>query len=96
MNIRPFKYVSLDDAAMRAMGAAFDQACGALGNFGTGVVVREIMAKRIVEVAKNGERDPSRLYQLALDALGIDEQSATQLAAQAPPPAYAFDHVSSA
>ena len=81
MNILPFNDVSFDDAAMRTMGAAFDQACGALGNFGTGVIVREIMAKRIVEVAKNGERDPARLYQQALDALGIDEQSATQLAA---------------
>jgi hypothetical protein len=73
--------VWFDDAAMRAIGTAFDQACGALGNFGTGVIVREIMAKRIVEVAKNGERDPGRLYRQALDALGIDEQSATQLAA---------------
>ena len=43
--------------------------------------MREIVAKRIIEVAKKGERNPARLYQQALDALGIDEQSATQLAA---------------
>jgi len=69
-----------DDAAMRAMGVAFDQACDALGNFGTGVTVREIMAKRVVDVAKRGERNPARLCQQALDAL-IDEPSATQLPA---------------
>ena len=82
MNILPFiKDVWFDDGAMRVMGDAFDQACEALGNFGTGVIVREIMAKRIVEVAKTGERDPSRLYREALGSLGIDEQSATDLAA---------------
>jgi hypothetical protein len=39
------------------------------------------MAKRVVGVTKKGERNPARLYQQALDALGIDEPSATQLLA---------------
>ena len=73
--------VSFDDETMRAMGEAFDHACDALGNFGIGVTVREIIAARIVEVAKTGERNPYRLCQQALKALGIDEKSANQLAA---------------
>ena len=73
--------VSFDDIAMRAMGAAFDQACDALGNFGTSVTAREIVAKRIIEVAKTGERNPSNFYRQALKTLGVDEMSANQLAA---------------
>jgi hypothetical protein len=73
--------VWFDDETMRAMSEAFDQACDALGNFGEGVTVREIIVKRIIEVAKNGERNPVRFYQQALKALGIDEMSANQLAA---------------
>jgi hypothetical protein len=73
--------VSFDDATMRAMGEAFDQACDALGNFGTGATVHEILARRIVEAARIGERNPNRLYRQALNAMGIDERSANQLAA---------------
>jgi len=87
MNIHSFiKDVSFDDQAMRTMGEAYDRACGSLGPFGASVTVREIMAKRIVEAAKMGERDPSRLYRHALNELGIDETTATQLAAWAKPP----------
>ena len=73
--------VSFDDAAMRVMGAAFDQACDALGIFGTSVTVREIVAKRIIEVAKLGERDQSRLYRHAVDGLGIDRGLSNKMAA---------------
>jgi hypothetical protein len=92
MNIRLFIHdVSFDDEAMRAMGEAYDQACVALGNFGIAVTVREIIAKRIIEVAKTGERDPSSLYRQALKTLDIDETLANQLVRRpgsSPPPAY--------
>jgi hypothetical protein len=58
--------VSFDDKTLRAMGKAYDHACDALGCFGIAVTVREIIAKRIVEVARMGERDPTRLYREAL------------------------------
>ena len=74
-------HVSFDDETMQAMSEAFDQSCDVLGSFGKGVTVREIIARRIVEAAKIGERDPTRLYRQALNAMGIDEQSANQLAA---------------
>jgi hypothetical protein len=73
--------VSFDDEAMRAMGEAFDRVCDVLGDFGAGATVDEIIARRIVEAAQMGERDPSRLYLQTLNALGIDEKSAVQLAA---------------
>ena len=82
IDIRPFiNDVSFDQQAMRAMGEPFDQACDVLGTIGVGATVREIMANRIIDVAQTGERDPSRLYRQALEALGIDETSAAQLAA---------------
>ena len=73
--------VSFDDETMQAMSEAFDQVCDVLGNFGAGATVNEIIARRIVEAAQMGERDPSRLYLQTLNALGIDEKSAIQLAA---------------
>ena len=65
--------VSFDDETMRVMGEVFDRTCDVLGNFSEGVTVREIIAKRIVEVAKTGERNPSHLYQQTLQVLGSDE-----------------------
>ena len=64
MNIIPIPGASFDDAATLAMGEAFDRACKSLRN--TGSAMREITANRIIELAKNGERDPARLYEQAL------------------------------
>ena len=63
------------------MGEAFDRVCDALGNLSEGVAVREIIAKRIIEVAKTGDRNPSNFYRQALKTLGVHEMSANQLAA---------------
>ena len=56
MNIVAIQDVSFDDEATRAMGAAFDQACRSLRHFAHFDRVRELVAKRIIEAAKNGER----------------------------------------
>ena len=45
MNINPIRDVFFDDAATLAMGAAFDQSCKSLRQFGRAVTVREIIAK---------------------------------------------------
>jgi hypothetical protein len=50
------------------MGIAFDSACMTLGEFGRSDAVHEILAKRIVEVAKTGERSADRLCEAALKA----------------------------
>jgi len=54
-----------------AMGEAFERACKALHDMGQPDIVKEIIAKRIIETAKTGEHDPARLCERALAALGI-------------------------
>jgi hypothetical protein len=49
-----------DPAATHVMGEAFDCACRSLRGIGQVGSVREIIAKRIIEVAREGERDPNR------------------------------------
>ena len=53
--------------------------------------VREIIAKRIIEAAMNGERDPVRLHEQALLAFGIEETSmlVVSVGRDLPVPAYA-------
>jgi tartrate dehydratase beta subunit/fumarate hydratase class I family protein len=75
MNIIPIKDVSFDDAATLVMGEAFDHACVSLHRFGTLITARELIAKRIIEAAKNGERDPARLCEQSLIPFGIEDMS---------------------
>jgi hypothetical protein len=91
MSINPIQNAWFDDAATFAMGEAFEKACKSLRNFGSACTVREIIAKRIIAVATNGERDPARLHQQALLALGIEEASMLVVSAgrDLPVPAYA-------
>ena len=68
MNIVSIQDVAFDDKATLAMGAAFDQACTSLCAIGRGIEVREVIAKRVIEAAKIGEREPAQLYEKALNA----------------------------
>lgn len=70
--IRP--ETSFDDAATCAMGEAFDAACAELRN-GPSKLVREVIAQRIIEAVKKGERDPNRLRNAALAALGYNREA---------------------
>ena len=63
-----------DDVATLAMVIAFDQACKSLPHpCYNDAAVRAIIAKKIVEVAKSGERHPEILREQALRAVSIDE-----------------------
>ena len=73
MNIIPIQNVWFDDAATLAMGEAFDRACKSLRNLGSAVPA--IIADQIIKAAKNGERDPARLYAQALKTFGIEDMS---------------------
>ena len=73
MNIIPTQNIWFDDAATFAMGEAFDNACKSFQNFGSAVPA--IIANLIIAAAKNGERDPGRLYEQVLKAYGIDDTS---------------------
>jgi hypothetical protein len=91
MNIVPIQDVSFDDDATLAMGVAFDQACSSLQHFAHDAKVRELIAKRIIEAATNGERDPIRLHSRALMGFCIDDVSmpADSVGFTTPSPAYA-------
>jgi len=62
---------AFDAVHVEAMGRAFDKAAAALHDKGQPTVVREVIAKRIIEIAKTGERDPDKMCERALRALGI-------------------------
>ncbi len=51
------------------MGKAFDAACRHLGELGQFAELRELIARRIIAAARNGELDPVRLQTAALGGL---------------------------
>jgi hypothetical protein len=59
-----------DDHATKVMGEAFDAACKDLHDTGQPSIVYEVVATRIIEAAKSGERDPEKLRDWALTAFG--------------------------
>jgi hypothetical protein len=59
-----------DDQATKAMGEAFEAACKHLDEAEQPSVVYEAVAKRIIEMAKSGERDPNQLRDRAQTAFG--------------------------
>jgi hypothetical protein len=71
-DIVPFlKDRAFDAEATRVMGEAYDKARKMLHDKGQPHVVQEIIAKRIIDIAMTGERDPDELARRALQALGL-------------------------
>jgi hypothetical protein len=66
--------VGFDDATTRIVSAAFEAACRELRDTGQPLVVQEVMAERIVDAARSGERDLIRLRDAALTALSASKQ----------------------
>jgi hypothetical protein len=50
---------------------AFDKTCRALHDRGQPESVKEIIAKRVIEIAGRGERDPDKMCEAALASLGV-------------------------
>jgi hypothetical protein len=59
------------------MGAAFDLPCVSLRGFSRDNDVREVVAKRIIEAASKGERDPVRLNSKTPMGFCVDDVSAS-------------------
>ena len=91
MSSIPIQNVAFDDTATSAMGEAFDKACKSLRNIGS--AVREITANRIIEFARNGERDPARLHEQALIPFGIEDMSMLVVSVGRDPPVPAYASV---
>jgi hypothetical protein len=58
-----------DDGVTQILGEAFDSACKELHDAGQPALVYEVIAKRIIDAAKNGERDPVQLRNIGLAGL---------------------------
>ena len=70
---------AFDPEATKVMGEAFDGACKVLHVRGELLVVREFIARQIINAAKHGERDPVRLCAVALAAMARrDDQAMKQ------------------
>jgi len=57
---------AFDPQAVKALAAAYDDACAVLQVFDRGDFRATIVAKKIIEHAQHGERDPIRLRDLVL------------------------------
>ena len=62
-----------DDRATQIIGEAFDTACKDLHDTGQPPIVYEVIAKRITDAARAGERDLVRLRNAGLTALGFND-----------------------
>ncbi len=65
--------IVFDDRATRILGEAFDAACKELHDKGQPTIVYEVIARRIIDAARNGESDPVRLRNVGLAGLGFDK-----------------------
>lgn len=66
-----FRNTGFDDAETRNLGKAYDIACRSIHPQGKPPVVQELLAKKIIEVAARGERDPERLAAAALELVSV-------------------------
>jgi hypothetical protein len=61
------KNAPLDPQATEAMNIAFEKAMAKLGNKSQPSEVIEVIAKRIMELGRQGERDPDRLCEYGIN-----------------------------
>jgi hypothetical protein len=71
-DILPFLKGRVFDAETAlVMGAAYDKARAMLHDQGQPHLVQEIIARRIIDIAATGERNPDELARRAMQALGL-------------------------
>ncbi|HZS65245.1 MAG TPA: hypothetical protein VFA53_12225 [Xanthobacteraceae bacterium] len=62
---------AFDAATIRILDEAYEKARRLLHDRGQPAVVQEIIAQRIAEIARTGERDPAEIAERALQAAGL-------------------------
>ena len=72
MSIRISNEAVFDPQAVKVLATAFDDACAALNVIDRADPRALIVAKKIIEHARCGERDPIRLREVALTELQRD------------------------
>ena len=65
-----FQSTAFDPETVKVLCDAYDKARASMHDAGQPQVVHEVMAQRIISLAKQGERDPKRLTAAALTGLG--------------------------
>jgi len=63
-----------DSDAIQVMAEAYDSVLKELHDRGQPQIVLEIIAKRIIELAAIGEREPARLCETVLHELGLAQR----------------------
>ena len=64
-----FQDAAFEPEVTQAMAAAFDKACQSVKGHPREILLKDAIARRIIELARQGEHDPVRLSELALKAL---------------------------
>ena len=62
----PFSQTSFSPEQTHIMGLAYERVCLTLPGNGYATILKEIIARRIIEAAQRGELDPQRLCNEAL------------------------------
>ena len=65
-----FRSTAFDPETIRTLGDAYERARRSLHDTGQPDLVKEVIAQRIIALAEEGERDPEKLCEGALSALG--------------------------
>ena len=72
--IRPFiKDIAFGPEVASVMGAAFEGVCKALEVSGRSDVSKELIATKIIQLARGGETDPVVLREMVLSKLGLSQ-----------------------
>lgn len=66
MHAPPFSEAAFSPEQIHVMGLAYERACLTLPGNGYVAILKEMIARRIVEAAQRGELDPQRLYEEAV------------------------------
>ena len=72
---------AFDYEATAAITEAYEKASQSMHDWGLPDTIKEIISKRIIELASKGERDPDQLCEQALKSFGFSESPRLQLGA---------------
>jgi hypothetical protein len=77
----PFTGQAFDPDVIAAMSTAYEKARRAIAGQAPDQILKEALAKRIIEEARLGHTDPKVLYERTIEAVGLDlsRQNGTQL-----------------
>jgi hypothetical protein len=68
--VKLFQAAAFDPEEVETLASAYEKARRSLQDRGQPDIVQTIIAERIIAAAKGGERDPDKLCETALRALG--------------------------